>query len=125
MEPREERAGPARAYSELARRRPTRRSSFWGGGSRQRESAACFSRSPRSYDVARGGYVSDDERQRLYVRRRCCDSVVLRGFGIPALEAMTLRVPVVAANRGPCQSLAMRDSSWRLGLVRYRRPMEQ
>ena len=47
------------------------------------------------------GYVTDDERQRLY---REASMLVLpsldEGFGIPALEAMTIGVPVLASNRG-------------------------
>lgn len=47
------------------------------------------------------GYVSDEERQRLY---REASMLVIpsfdEGFGLPALEAMTLGVPVVASRRG-------------------------
>jgi glycosyltransferase involved in cell wall biosynthesis len=47
------------------------------------------------------GYVSDEERQRLY---REASMLVLpsltEGFGITALEAMTVGVPVVASRRG-------------------------
>jgi alpha-1,3-rhamnosyl/mannosyltransferase len=47
------------------------------------------------------GYVTDDRRQELY---REASMLVLpsfdEGFGLPALEAMTMGVPVVAARRG-------------------------
>jgi glycosyltransferase involved in cell wall biosynthesis len=47
------------------------------------------------------GYVTDEERLRLYGE---ASMLVLasadEGFGIPALEAMTIGLPVVAAARG-------------------------
>jgi len=47
------------------------------------------------------GYVSDDERQRLYGEASVLVLPLLEeGFGVPALEAVTLGVPVVASNRG-------------------------
>ncbi|HSC26009.1 MAG TPA: glycosyltransferase family 1 protein [Vicinamibacterales bacterium] len=52
------------------------------------------------------GYVSDEQRQQLY---RQASLLVLpslnEGFGLPALEAMTIGVPVVAANRGALPEL--------------------
>lgn len=47
------------------------------------------------------GYVTDEQRQRLY--REASLLVIAstdEGFGIPALEAMTIGLPVVAAARG-------------------------
>jgi glycosyltransferase involved in cell wall biosynthesis len=53
------------------------------------------------------GYVSDEERQRLY---RAASMLVVpsldEGFGMPVVEAMTVGVPVIAANRGALPEVA-------------------
>lgn len=52
------------------------------------------------------GYVAPDDRQQLYAGALAL--VVpshTEGFGIPALEAMTIGVPVIAANRGALPEL--------------------
>jgi glycosyltransferase involved in cell wall biosynthesis len=53
------------------------------------------------------GYVSDDDRMRLY---RSAAMLVLpsfeEGFGLPVLEAMTLGIPVIVSNRGSLPELA-------------------
>ena len=52
------------------------------------------------------GYVTDKERERLY---REASILVMpshdEGFGLPALEAMSIGLPVVAANRGALAEL--------------------
>jgi glycosyltransferase involved in cell wall biosynthesis len=51
--------------------------------------------------ASHAGYVSDDERQRLYATASLLVVPSLdEGFGMPALEAMTVGVPVVSSNRG-------------------------
>jgi glycosyltransferase involved in cell wall biosynthesis len=65
------------------------------------EITAMIRRPPLYPHVRHLGYVSDEERQRLY---REASMLVIpsldEGFGMPALEAMTVGLPVVAANRG-------------------------
>ena len=60
-----------------------------------------LSRPPLAGRVRHLGYVSGAERERLY---REASMVVLpsldEGFGLPALEAMTIGVPVVVSSRG-------------------------
>jgi glycosyltransferase involved in cell wall biosynthesis len=65
------------------------------------EISAMIARPPWDSHVRHLGYVSDEERQRLY--REASMLVVPsfdEGFGMPALEAMTMGVPLVAADRG-------------------------
>jgi len=63
-------------------------------------------RPPLAGAVRYAGYVKPEERQALYLGARL---LVLpsfeEGFGLPVLEAMTLGVPVVAANRGSLPEL--------------------
>jgi glycosyltransferase involved in cell wall biosynthesis len=53
------------------------------------------------------GYVSDERRLELY---RAASMLVLpsfdEGFGLPVLEAMTVGVPVIVANRGSLPEVA-------------------
>jgi glycosyltransferase involved in cell wall biosynthesis len=78
-----------------------------GGVSAESASLLAELDEPPMADRARHlGYVTDSERQELY---RSASVLVLpslnEGFGLPALEAMTVGVPVVAANRGALPEL--------------------
>lgn len=56
---------------------------------------------PLAGHVRHLGYVAHDDRERLYASARVLVLPSLdEGFGLPALEAMSAGVPVVASNRG-------------------------
>jgi len=62
---------------------------------------ARIERPPLSGRVRHVGYVDPDKRRELYAGARLLVQPSFEeGFGMPVLEAMTLGVPVVAANRG-------------------------
>ena len=103
IEPRKNVKTLLRAYADLLARRPDAPPLVLAG----RVAPACQSlldeltRSPLSEHVRHVGYVAGPERERLY---REASMVVLpsldEGFGLPALEAMTIGVPVVVSSRG-------------------------
>ncbi len=103
IEPRKNVATLLDAYEQLAGRRPSTPPLLLAGGAGFRSEAimARIARPPLAGRVRHLGYVSDPDREALY---RSAAVVVLpsldEGFGLPALEAMTLGVPVVASNRG-------------------------
>lgn len=95
--------GLLRAYARLRSRLPDAPELVMAGrppdsGS---EILETISRPPLKPYVRHLGYVTDEDRQRLY---RSASMLVVpsldEGFGMPVVEAMTIGVPVVAANRG-------------------------
>lgn len=66
-----------------------------------REWLTRISRPPLAGHVTHLGYVSNEDRERLYATARVVVIPSLdEGFGLPALEAMSAGVMVVASNRG-------------------------
>ena len=60
-----------------------------------------ISRPPLAAHVTYLGYTADEQRERLYAGARVLVLPSLdEGFGLPALEAMSAGVPVIASNRG-------------------------
>lgn len=102
VEPRKNVGALLDAYEELLRRVPDAPPLVLAGAAPGTPAALLGGRSPAlAGNVRFLGYVSDEERRRLFQ-----DASVLvlpsrdEGFGMPALEAMTVGLPVIAAGRG-------------------------
>jgi glycosyltransferase involved in cell wall biosynthesis len=101
--------GLLRAYALLRARRPDVPRLVLAGRTPDRGSqiSAMIRRPPWHPHVRHLGYVSNDERLGLY---REASMLVMpsldEGFGMPMLEAMTMGVPVVAADRGALPELS-------------------
>lgn len=103
IEPRKNVAGLVKAYLALARRQPHVPPLVLAGRLAMPPAslAAGDDRDLFRQKVSLAGYVGDEERQRLY--REASMLVIAssdEGFGMPALEAMTVGLPIVASLRG-------------------------
>lgn len=108
LEPRKNVDGLLAAYGRLLERRPQTPTLVLAGGAGAdaQHWIDAIGRPPLAGRVDYRGYVSEPDRQRLYAGARL---LVLpsheEGFGMPALEAMSLGIPVVASNRGALPGL--------------------
>jgi len=108
LEPRKNVGMLLAAYGRLLARRPDLPKLVLAGraGSEARPWLDAARQPPLAGHVEHVGYVTEQERQRVYSGARV---LVLpsfhEGFGMPALEAMSLGIPVVASNLGALPEL--------------------
>ena len=97
------------AYAELRARRPDAPPLVLAGRVTEavRIELGRTERSPLAGHVTVSGYVTHEERQRLYREARMLVLPSLEeGFGLPVLEAMACGLPVVVSNRGALPEVA-------------------
>jgi glycosyltransferase involved in cell wall biosynthesis len=108
LEPRKNLDGLLNAFGRLIARRGTAPKLVLAGGAGPEARAwlDAIERAPLAGHVEHIGYVPEHDRQRVYAEARV---LVLpsfdEGFGMPALEAMSLGIPVVASRRGALPDL--------------------
>jgi glycosyltransferase involved in cell wall biosynthesis len=103
LEPRKNIGRLLDAYEVLLRRSPSPPTLLIAGRAtaEAREWLSRIEAPPLAGRVRYAGYVSDEQREQLYSGARLLVLPSLdEGFGLPALEAMSAGVPVVASNRG-------------------------
>jgi glycosyltransferase involved in cell wall biosynthesis len=103
LEPRKNVGTLLDAYEHLLKEMPAVPELVLAGGAsaEARGWLARIERAPLAGCVRHVGYISNDEREAWYSRARVLVLPSLdEGFGLPALEAMSAGVPVVASNRG-------------------------
>lgn len=103
LEPRKNVGALLDAYALLRSRRPDAPPLVLAGRA-TREAAGWLARlaaPPLAGHVRHLGYIASEERERVYAGARALVLPSLdEGFGLPALEAMSAGIPVVASNRG-------------------------
>jgi glycosyltransferase involved in cell wall biosynthesis len=103
LEPRKNVGGLIESYARLLQRVPEAPRLILAGRATplSRPWLEALTKTPLAGRAEHLGYVADDQREALY---KGASVVVLpsfnEGFGLPVLEAMTVGVPVIAANRG-------------------------
>jgi glycosyltransferase involved in cell wall biosynthesis len=103
LEPRKNIGALLDAYELLLQRRPAVPALVLAGRATDAaaEWLARIASPPLSGRVRHLGYVPNDDRERVFAGARVLVIPSLdEGFGLPALEAMSAGIPVIAANRG-------------------------
>jgi len=102
LEPRKNLGALIDAYERLMRRRPMPRLLIAGHATREAKPWLARIAEPwTGGNLVYLGYIDPSKRRNLYVEARVLVQPSFEeGFGMPILEAMTMGVPVIAANRG-------------------------
>lgn len=103
LEPRKNVGALLDAYALLLNRRPSAPLLVLAGRATSEAAGwlARIAKPPLAGHVRHLGYVAHEERERVYAGARALVLPSLdEGFGLPALEAMSAGIPVVASNRG-------------------------